>query len=133
MTDLKGAVLVVIITLVLSSMQLAPLLDGKGHGEKVAPIEVADVQSTTAIPGQLLTGMGLRFIENKGQLDNPDVLFYASGDPLSAGLTKDGVTFTFMEEVVREVEPLDRDVVRGMLSFDMRLEGCNDVSPVGIH
>ncbi|UCC93216.1 MAG: hypothetical protein JSW25_00625, partial [Thermoplasmata archaeon] len=42
----------------------------------------------------MLSDLDGNFIENKGQVGNKDVHFYAQGDPLSIGLTNFGVLFT---------------------------------------
>jgi len=58
------------------------------------------------------------FVENKGQLGSPDILYYAQGKPLSVGLIKDGVVFSLSGEGV-------------ISSFTLCFVGGNDVVPYG--
>ncbi|MCK5252277.1 MAG: SBBP repeat-containing protein, partial [Thermoplasmata archaeon] len=64
---------------------------------------------------------------------NQEVLFYARGDPLSVGLTKDGIIFTLLEEVGRSPGPMRdlRPPSRDLSSFLFRFSGSNQVNPVG--
>jgi len=45
-----------------------------------------------------LDGLDGFFTENRGQVDNPEVLFYTQGDALSVGLTRTGAMLTLMAE-----------------------------------
>ncbi|MCK5254157.1 MAG: SBBP repeat-containing protein, partial [Thermoplasmata archaeon] len=74
------------------------------------------------------------FYENQGQLDNPEVLFYAKGNPLSIGLLKDGVLFTLLEETMPSVGPWqEHDIVsREACSFTMTFRDSHPHRPLGI-
>ena len=82
----------------------------------------------------LMSKMGGHFTENLGQVDNGNVRFYASGDPLSVGLTNDGVVFTLRESASDvDVDFLaSNGPVGGTTVFSLSIEGCNRVDPVGI-
>ncbi len=81
----------------------------------------------------LLSSISRTFVENLGQVDNPDVRFYASGDPLSVGLTTRGVVFTLFETPCAGLDPLcpDRPSPRRSVTFSMVFDGCAVVEPTG--
>lgn len=91
----------------------------------------------TILEADLITGLENikgEFIANRGQVDNPEVMYYARGDPLSIGLTKDGAIFNLMAEVANQpMNGLNIDENgRGVTSFRLRFDGCNPVTPVGL-
>ena len=79
------------------------------------------------------TGIDGFFYENRGQVPNRDVLFYASGDPLSVGLERDRVVFTLSHGPPLRagvMGPMPGD--EGLLaSYSMQFEGCEPVVPTG--
>jgi fibronectin type 3 domain-containing protein len=75
------------------------------------------------------------FIENRGQMANPEVLFYAEGDPLSVGLTKESVLFIMRESLNEEdADPVvSSQTAFRETAFIMRIEGNNGVEPKGMN
>jgi fibronectin type 3 domain-containing protein len=103
-----------------------------GPTDDIRPHEIGTQSESPEIPSELLTTFGWSFTENRGQVENADVLFYATNDPVSVGLMRDGVIFTYREETSDDEGPIVDDGDRRMVSFEMRLEGCNPVEPFGI-
>ena len=79
------------------------------------PASVVDVAAF-----DLASVSGSYFIENVGQLENPEVRFYTQGSPLSIGLTSWGAIFTIVGDGPR------------MVVFNLRFQTSNDIDPVGI-
>ncbi len=80
-----------------------------------------------------LTSTSGSFLENRGQLDNGDVLFYVSDQPLSVGLRNDGATYTLVTEDEARAGPSGTPPGQRMTVFSMHLDGCNEVEPRGMH
>jgi len=73
-----------------------------------------------------LDGLDGFFTENRGQVDNPEVLFYTQGDALSVGLTRTGAMLTLMAEE-------DGPAKVGMSVVRLDFAFCNAVVPMGVH
>jgi len=67
---------------------------------------------------------GSCFTENLGQVTNRAVRFYASGDPLSIGLTPDGAIYTLVGDTGSQAG--------AMRSFVLRFVGATRVEPEGL-
>jgi len=61
----------------------------------------------------------LHFIQNRGQLTREDILFYTR-EPITVGLCSDSVVHVLSNEG------------RCSCSFEVELQGCNEVEPVGL-
>ena len=85
-----------------------------GRTSTIAPLEEPKPEVE-----HLLRGVGGHFVENRGQVSNPDVQYYAKGEPLSMGIAPWGVVFTL------------HDLNSDLIAFHLRFEGCNIVEPVG--
>lgn len=75
-----------------------------------------------------------RFTENLGQVDDGRVRFYTMGDPLSIGLTPDGVLLALRDTSTMgdamACDPVDPSY--GTVQVSMSIEECNDVEPRGV-
>lgn len=100
-------------------------LDGEIWDEAVS-LEREDLSSARA-------ELGFSFVENRGQVSNPEVLYYAHGDLLSVGLTVDGAVITVRGQGIPDSGPrLERDRPERLEStFRFRFHGCNPVIPTG--
>jgi fibronectin type 3 domain-containing protein len=131
----RGVVTTFIVLLFVLAAQLQ--LDGSQY--EVGPpenISTAAVPQDLAIPPDIPTlGSDLEgyFTENLGQISDPGIRFYAPGDPLSVGLTVDGIVFALFDTTLHEgaggipAGPGDRSAV----VFSMTFEGCSPCEPVG--
>jgi len=92
--------------------------------------EVLDAPDITSA----LSSIAPCFVENKGQVSNPDVRFYARGNPLSVGLTPTGVICTLTESCGDGPDdPLSTSMPSlRSTGFSMAFEGCEAVEPVGV-
>jgi fibronectin type 3 domain-containing protein len=132
----KRRLIALLIVLLLAA---APFFPVDSPTERPSPQQVAEPHRSTGTPAQsediggLLRGLPGYFIENQGQVDNPEVRFYAQGDPLSVGITPWGVVFTLREDAPVCTIGLGPSSPSGWrtTSFSMRFEGCNDVEPSG--
>jgi fibronectin type 3 domain-containing protein len=127
-------------------MSLAPLgtlLDASPRID----MEVADTLPNPSFPWNtsmdldgLLQGLEGPFLENGGQLADPDVLYFARGHPLSIALARDGLVFNLVEASVTPTgpaedlamanhDPLEKSSRVAVIT--LTFEGCNDVTPVG--
>ena len=116
----------------------------------LAPAVLPDVNECSTIPaeqalegpvpdtGASNTGIALGrlpcfFTENRGQLDDGRVAYYAIGDGISVGFTADGVEFVLSEASGKgapspdDVRPSKVTVAR----FSLRFDGAGPVSPQG--
>ena len=131
----RGTIALLLVAL-LAAAPLLPVswdapVQGPGDMQEVPPAVPAasDASDVTGAMSQLAQS----FVENLGQLDNPDVRFYTQGGPLSVGLMRGGVMFTIREGPVgaeRGTDLLERP--SRSLSFSMLFEGCDAVEPVGV-
>ena len=82
----RGLTLLVIVLLSVSSMAL--VLDSDGPGttvqDNIAEENFEDLPSNLE-PNILVPRVSGAFLENKGQLENELILYYAAGDPMSVG------------------------------------------------
>jgi len=90
--------------------------------------------AATAAPvdlGQMLAGVAGGFMENRGQVANGDVRFYAKGDRLSVGLTPTGVIFTLREtRTVTDADPLSTPAIESeAVAFRLCFVGCSPTEP----
>jgi hypothetical protein len=78
-------------------IQLDPPMEPSGPPESVVPDEGSIPSFEAHDIDDWLSGLPGHFVENRGQISNPDVRFYAHGNPLSVGLTVNSVLFTLYE------------------------------------
>jgi len=116
----------------------------------LAPAVLPDVNECSTIPAEQAlegpvpgtvasnTGIALGrlpcfFTENRGQLDDGRVAYYAIGDGISVGFTADGVEFVLSEASGKgapspdDMQPSKVTVAR----FSLRFDGAGPVSPQG--
>jgi hypothetical protein len=79
---------------------------------------------------QFLPSIDRHFVENRGQVANDDVRFYAQGNPLSVGLAKYGVVFTYKPGQTGANRETGPEAARST-SFTLLFEGCDQVDPGG--
>jgi hypothetical protein len=85
---LLGMVLVILLIL-----QCLPARELPGPEGPIVSECVLEDQGPAIEPAKLLAGIKGSFKENLGQVRNPDVRYYAKGDPLTIGFTSDGIVF----------------------------------------
>jgi hypothetical protein len=118
--------------LVVSPLLLQGMVPQTGN-EVTTPDTFTAPGMGTPIPdaGQLLSGLGDCFFENRGQVADPSIRFYAQGRGLSVGLTSSGMVVTLRREVA-EPGPEARDVTTVQtMSFRVTFEGARAVEPQG--
>ena len=100
-------------------------------GDSAPPFAI-DVPEAPCITSAL-SSIAPSFVENRGQVANADVRFYAQGSPLSVGLTSRGIVY--MLAGAAPAGPADEEgpLEPTMASFMMAFEGCNAVEPWGGH
>ncbi len=89
---LTAPLMAVLVILPVPSVLLPDLGEDPVDLGTVSPPLSMDGGSSKALEG--FRNLDGHFIENKGQLDNADVRYYALGDPLSVGLTPTGLILT---------------------------------------
>ena len=101
--------------------------------EAQTDVELADDRDDCGLDMEALLGsVGPSFTENRGQLANADVRFYAQGDTLSVGLTRHGAVFTVNEPIGPDAtRPTARPAVR-TASFTLSFEGSGGPGPRGV-
>ncbi len=93
----RTAVLLLVIAMALSSL-------GGPWGEVEKANDIGRSNTTVPVPEPipnlepLLEGLGEHFVENRGQLSDPEIRFYATGDPLSIGLTPRGLMYNLLDD-----------------------------------
>jgi len=134
----RGAgVAIVVLLMVASLVQMEDTLGPTGAWRPVtvdrdgAPVDCASPEASMA--SGLLGCDAAFFLENRGQLQDPSVRYYAQGSPLSVGLKDDGLVFVHRTSLGSSMDvprTVDAPVVqerRFMLDF----LGCNAVVPRG--
>ena len=130
--------------IVLLALVIAPLVPLERGQDPATPAEVTMPSSDTVSPPlpditRALGSITPSFLENLGQVANPDVRFYAQGAPLSVGLTRTGVVYTLVERTedvrtgpVPTMGPpsIETPAIKS-ISFTMTFDGCNAVLPQG--
>ena len=118
--------------LLVAQMAMAAVL-GAGlyqhPGQRMAPSDTPGHTGTAAIQGTggiALELHGAQFLENRGQVPDARVRFYAEGRPLSIGVMRDGLLF-----VLRSPAVMGPDGLSTVTAFTMRFEGCHPVEPKG--
>ena len=98
------------------------------------PVTPTDEPQRTMAMDALLSGVGTAFVENAGQVSNPEVLFYAQGGDLSIGLTRTGMLVSIHEAAPDLIgpRPQPRSEAGRAFAFKVAFEGCNWVTPVGV-
>jgi len=102
------------------------------RGPDIAPLP-PDADSGVAWLPTMAPAMGCSFVENLGQVDDPEVRFYAQGDPLSAAFTPHGVLFALVgQDDLQPSGPTScPDSRRDCVRFELGLGQCREVEPVG--
>ena len=130
--------LAVVVVLLLA---VGPLLQGGPgeHGAVNRPLQ-ADVVQDPALDARLpairemFSGIGDSFIENRGQLDDPAVLFYTQGGLVSIGLTCDGIIVVIKEDGpdASGAGASEAQTPQGTAThFAVTFDGCDQVQPTG--
>ncbi|UCC93955.1 MAG: hypothetical protein JSW25_04625, partial [Thermoplasmata archaeon] len=91
---------------------------GSEEGPTPSEVVTGEVPVDIRLEALAITSTGY-FIENRGQLDDPRVSYYARGDPLSVAFGVDGALYSY--------EGPD-----GSFAFSMWLSGARQVHPVGV-
>ncbi|MCK5253592.1 MAG: SBBP repeat-containing protein, partial [Thermoplasmata archaeon] len=127
--------------LIIAILAIAPLslVDMSSALETSITIGGKEVQAAQHAPpedlARMLSGLNGYFIENRGQVANPEVLYYAHGDPLSLGLTQNGIIFTLFMDASHISGPDPRVQFEPLhsagCSFKMRFVECDYVEPQG--
>lgn len=99
--------------------------DRRTNAEQVPPSPCVDTISKD------ISDIDGFFEENRGQLENEEVLYYVKGDPLTIGLTRDGMVLVLTEEAQDDLNVRERWVPRprDRWAVRVRFEGCNDATP----
>jgi len=101
-------------------------------------LDVADVESAPSVPievpdaaKELFSGVGDAFVENRGQLEDDAIRFYAQGGGVSIGLTDDSI-IVVMRGQAAGAGHSGRGFADGAAThFSIRFDGCERVRPVG--
>ncbi len=129
-----SSVLVVLVSGLLC-VQPAADLKGMDHPGTVIPCEDGERPFQVTDLDDLFRNIDGRFIENKGQVDNPEVRFYARGHPLSIGLTDDSVHFSLTSGEAPDhpvMAPMGDQLDVKSTHFSFQFLECNDVTPSGV-
>lgn len=100
------------------------LMDGCQPPGRIAPLDQETIAQIGSAPGC--------FIENRGQIDDPDVRFYAPGSPVSVGLAPGVVIYSIQGDGGAGDGP-SQDLDEGMPGTVIRVKfvACNPVAPRG--
>ncbi len=124
--------------LVVAMLVAAGLLALAGHDQSGTGTPPGDarqeaVRDLAAIDlDELLGGITPSFTQNTGQVANPDVRYYAQGDPMSVGLTPWGAIFTLNEGESGLRASLESVPTVRTASFSVTFEGCGGSEPRGV-
>jgi len=129
----RGTLSLLVVLCISFSLLPHPTLLQMGAPDETDASVVEGVAPTTAIPdlAGLLSSLGGSFTENLGQLANPDVRFYAMGDPLSVGLMPTGMAFMLQKSMTIPKGVRGQSQTSEVVAFSMELVGCNAVNPRG--
>ena len=124
--------------LLVSAMVLSSIVQWDQPGTVDRPTKALPNQAPTGKSGAtpsvstLSSLMGTSFIENGGQIGNPEVLYYAQGDPLSVGFTCQGLVYTILEPCRNDGQSANGDATaRRSISFHLGFDDSRDAIPEG--
>ena len=132
--EMSRSIIILGICTVLALSSLGPLYGPRDAGVgDYAAIE-NDAEAAREVPrdlGRLLEGVSGGFVENRGQVANADVRYYAKGDRLTVGLTPTGMVVTVREGRAPSGADGDPDEVPSPLAstFAIDFEGCAPTEP----
>jgi hypothetical protein len=130
------AVMVVLLLAVGPLLQWGPAEHGAVTEPMRTDVVVQDPTLDARLPAvrEMLRGIGDSFIENGGQLEDPAVLFYTQGGPVSIGLTCSGIIVVIREDGpdASSAGTSDAQMSQGTTThFAVTFDGCNQVQPTG--
>ncbi len=127
---------VVLALTILFISSLTSLVGTQPESRETAPsMETPPAEPSTLYPEELeeLSCFPGYFIENRGQIPEESIKYYAPGNPLSIGIKSDGVRFVLQED--RAIPPEDPIAIprteARRTTFDLVFEGCEPVVPEG--
>ena len=117
-------------------MASAPSLGGlwQGTSEIDSPIDIPKEgpgSSGAQLAERLLSNVEPSFVENLGQISDPEVRYYSRGAGLAIGLRPDGICYMVYKEDGRSPPSRFGGARADAASFRMSFMGCNQVEPVG--
>ncbi|MCK5252013.1 MAG: hypothetical protein KAQ96_03655, partial [Thermoplasmata archaeon] len=105
----------------------------------VPALDIVDTQNTPGYingdPPEIIDGLNSisgHFLENLGQLSNNEIKYYAQGDPLTVGLTCNGIVFTLRSSDRSSMPSKPDPETSRYTSFTLMFEGCEPVKPFGV-
>ena len=91
---MRGWALVLLLAILTVPWTALPDEEGGGVGTSIAEPPSSVQGEATSTPDRALALEGNFFVENVGQLDDPEVRYFAQDGELSVGLRREGVVFT---------------------------------------
>ncbi len=91
----------------------------------------------TWIPEEIKINQEQKFLENRGQLNNPDVRFYTIGNPILTGFTDYGMILVLNEKFKESEETnsdgiFEKDSFGSSFAFKIIFSISNNITPVGM-
>jgi hypothetical protein len=122
----RCSTILIVLLLLSTAAMIGSTTDQGSHlpDSSIDDVPPPQLQGPSGEISQVLQGVDRHFVENRGQVLDPDVRFYAGGDPLSVGLAPYGVLFTYTGKGAESV-------TTGATSFSLLFEGCDPVDPRG--